>query len=123
MNPETPIVLNAIEPVLRTQRKGALLTDLSAAMQQAVAASREHLKESVITLTLRISPLSGDGHALSVRDEVTLKLPQARKPNTLFYATDDNCLVREDPHQQDLPITLHASNPDRSPATATQTSA
>lgn len=120
MTTETPIVLNAIEPVLRTQRKGVMLTDLSAAMQQAVAATREHLKESIITLTLRISPVSGDGQALSVRDEINVKLPQPKKPNTLFYATDDNCLVREDPNQQELAISVHASNPDRSPIAVNQ---
>lgn len=122
MKTETPI-LNAIESVLRTQRKGAMLTELTAAMQTAVCATREHLKPSVITLTLTISPASGDAAAMSVLDEIKIKPALPRKPNTLFYATDDGRLVREDPNQQEMSLTTvpTSSTPDREPIINQQT--
>ena len=106
MNTTTPIIGNSFESVLRTQRKGALLSELSEKMQSAVLAVREHTKEATVTVTFRITPANADASALSVTDEVKVKLPEPRKPNTLFYATDDGRLVRDDPHQTEMKLTV-----------------
>lgn len=116
---DTPIIANSFESVLRLQRRGALLTELSEKLQQAVLAVREHTKEASVTLTFKIAPANADASALSVLDEVKVKLPEARKANTLFYATDDGRLVREDPNQSEMDLKIAPKPTAVVPATQT----
>ncbi len=104
MNPEPPITNNSFAAVLNLHRKGSLLADLSAHMQSLVQAVREHGADGTLTLKLKVSPASGDGSMLSIHDEITAKLPQPKKANTLFFATDDNRLVRNDPNQKEMDL-------------------
>jgi len=102
---QTPLA-NSFEAVLRNQRKGALLSELSEVLQSAVLKVREHTREATVTLIIKIAPANDDASALSVVDEVKVKLPEKRKPNTLFYATDDGRLVRDDPNQKELELAV-----------------
>jgi len=126
MSKEKPpeIIGNSFESVLRNQRRGHLLSELSEKLQAAVLAVKEHTKEATVTLTFKIAPANGDASAISVTDEIKVKLPEARKANTLFYSTDDGRLVRDDPNQTEMelktlakpaaPVPATESNPDRS---------
>lgn len=113
-----PVVVNAIDNVIRQQRKGKCLAELSEALQQVVLAVREHADSGSLTLTLKISPASGDATAMQVADEIKVKLPTIKKPSSLFYSTDEGALVRNDPNQQEMQL---ASLPDRSPIPVDQT--
>ena len=106
---KTEIENNSFELVLRNQRKGAMMTDLSKTMQEAVLAVTEHGEAATVTVTFKISPANSDAGALSVRDEIKSKLPQPKRSNTLFYSTDDGRLVREDPNQEDLKFEVKAA--------------
>jgi hypothetical protein len=83
-------------------------------MQEAVMASREHGAESSITLTIKLTPANGDATQISVRDSIKVKLPEPKKPNSIFYATDDGCLSRTDPNQTEMQLSV-SSTPDREP--------
>jgi hypothetical protein len=41
---------------------------------------------------------------LLIESQVKTKLPEPERGMTIFYATEDNKLVRNDPRQQTLPL-------------------
>jgi hypothetical protein len=84
---------------------GTTLAELSEELSKVVAAVRETGKAGAITLTLKVLPASkGSTDVLMVESQVKSKLPERDRGMTVFYATDDNRLVRNDPKQQMLPL-------------------
>ncbi len=84
---------------------GAAVQELSDALRKVVAAVRETGKCGAITLTLKVAPASkGSVDVLLVESQVKTKLPEPERGTTIFYATDNNLLVRNDPKQQMLPL-------------------
>lgn len=101
-----PVVNNAFDGVLRNQRRGAMLTEASEKLMQAVQAVREQGKAATLIIKLKVSPANVDGSALSVTDEVTLALPKQSRGNSLFYATEFNSLVLNNPNQSEMELTV-----------------
>ena|SRR5579885_1580480 len=84
---------------------GATLGELCGALEKVVAAVRATGKSGSIMLTLKIAPASkGASDVLLVESQVRTKLPEAERGMTIFYATHENKLVRNDPKQQSLPL-------------------
>ena len=84
---------------------GATLAELSEALEKVVAAVRMAGKAGSITLTLKVAPASkGSTDVLMVESQVRTKLPEPERGISIFYATDDNRLVRNDPKQIQLPL-------------------
>lgn len=98
------IIENSFTTVLTNQRKGALLTDLSRALQEATQSVREHKKQAVITLKITIAPANGDASVVQVCDDITVKVPKKESQSTIFYPTDENTLSRKDPNQQEMEL-------------------
>jgi hypothetical protein len=95
MFPETILQMN----------NGAAVTELSDALEKVVAAVRAAGKSGSITLTISVKPASkGSTNVLMVESQVKSKLPAPDRGMTVFYATEDNKLVRSDPRQQTLPL-------------------
>ena len=84
---------------------GATLGELSEALNKVVANVRATGKAGSITLTLKVAPASkGSTDVLVVESQVKTKLPEPDRGVTIFFATADNTLVRNDPRQQQLPL-------------------
>ena len=84
---------------------GATVAELSEALERVVAAVRMAGKTGSITLTLKVAPASkGSTDVLMIESQVRTKLPEPERGISIFYATDDNRLVRNDPKQQQLPL-------------------
>ena len=84
---------------------GATVAELSEALEQVVAAVRGAGKARTITLTIKVAPASKKStDVLMVESQVKTKLPEPERGMTIFYATEDNRLVRNDPKQQMLPL-------------------
>jgi len=84
---------------------GATVAELSGALEKVVAAVRMAGKAGSITLTLKVAPASkGSTDVLMVESQVRTKLPEPERGISIFYATEDNKLVRNDPKQQQLPL-------------------
>ena len=84
---------------------GATVAELSDALQQVLAAVRATGKAGSITLTLKVAPASkGTTNVVLVESQVKTKLPEAERGMSIFYLTEDNKLVRNDPRQQQLPL-------------------
>jgi hypothetical protein len=95
MFPETILQMN----------NGATVAELGNALEQMVAAVRAAGKSGSITLTIKVAPASkGATDVLMVESQVKSKLPEPNRGMTIFYATEDNRLVRNDPKQQMLPL-------------------
>lgn len=93
MFPETILQMN----------NGATVSELSDALERLVAAVRSAGKSGSLTLTIKVAPASkGTTNVLMVETQVKTKLPEADRGMTVFYATEDNKLVRNDPKQQML---------------------
>jgi hypothetical protein len=116
MNMNTPPLNNSFELQLRHVRKGACLSELSEKLQAAVSSVRALNKPATLTLKLTISPFN-DG-AFALVDEVNTKLPVPNKGHTLFYATDEGVLVREDPNQTEMKLSITPKPNEEQPATA-----
>lgn len=95
MFPETILQIN----------NGATVAELSEALEKVVAAVRLAGKSGSITLTLKVAPASKRStDVLMVESQVRMKLPEPERGVSIFYATEDNRLVRNDPKQQQLPL-------------------
>ena len=82
--------------ILQEQRKGLLVDEMSDALQNLVAAIVEADKAGTLTLTLRIKPENG---VLFVTDEIKTVAPKTIKTASIFFASPNNNLIREDPKQ------------------------
>lgn len=84
---------------------GAALAELSGELSKVVAAVRQTGKTGALTLTLKVAPASkGTTDVLMVESAVKTRLPEPDRGMTVFYATENNQLVRNDPRQQMLPL-------------------
>lgn len=110
--PDTPMPTGADAlAVIAQLRRGQTATDLSEALLELVAAVRETGKKGTLTLKLTVAPhAKGDDVILTLTDDVTLKTPRAERGSSIFYATDDNGLVRNDPRQGELRLEVIEGN-------------
>ena len=84
---------------------GGTVAELSDALKDVVAAVRAAGRSGSITLTIKVAPaMKGATDVLTVEAKVKTKLPEPERGATIFFATDDNRLVRSDPKQQMLPL-------------------
>ncbi|MBF0165550.1 MAG: hypothetical protein HQM01_13800 [Magnetococcales bacterium] len=83
-------------------RKGKTLGELDTRLRELVQAVRESGKPGQLTLVLKITPSKGLDDVLNVTDAVTAKIPEHDRGASLFFATPDNTLVRNQPRQRDM---------------------
>ena len=89
--------------VLSQLRRGQTAADLADGLRDLVAAVRATGKKGSLTLKLTVAPHSnGDDVTLTLADDVTLKVPRAERGSSIFFATEQNGLVRNDPRQGEL---------------------
>lgn len=94
---------NSWETVLREVRGGECVTELSERLADLVAQVRLHGKGGKLTLVVKVTPASrGDTTALMVDDAITVTPPKAEPARSIFFATADNLLVRNDPRQKEF---------------------
>ena len=114
-NPNTqPPECNNFVAVLTQLRRGAAVMDASEGLAEVVKAVRKTGKKGKLVLTISVKPLN-KGDAVDLEDEVNPKLPKPNMGSSLFFADDDGALVRNDPRQGELKLTVVAE-PARPPA-------
>jgi hypothetical protein len=89
---------------LREQRNGVLHDELSDALQECVAAVMTEGGVSTLTLTITVKNANAGAGALMVTDELKTKLPKPKIGGSIFFASPENNLIREDPKQHKLPL-------------------
>lgn len=97
--------------VLRDLRFGAAVDEISAEFAKLVQAVETTGKAGELTLTLKLKPSTAG--SIEVTDDVKAKLPALAKGSSLFFATVEGNLVRNDPRQQPLPGLYDATHHGR----------
>jgi hypothetical protein len=93
--------MNGALKLLSEHRAGATLDEINEAIRDATAAVTDQQKAATVTIIIGIKPL-GKGDGLAVAVETKSKLPKEVVGTSVFFATVDNDLVREDPRQASL---------------------
>ncbi len=84
--------------VLKELRGGQAIDDLGAELKALTAAIRESGRAGKLTLTITAKPAS----KILFEAAITVKRPVKETESTIFYATDENTLQRNDPRQPEL---------------------
>lgn len=96
--------------ILAELRGGQVVTELSAAIHDAVSAVREHEKKAVVTLKITIAPSSEQRlvePAIIIVPEIESKLPTETPDATLFFIDGDGNPSRNvERKQPDLGFTV-----------------
>ncbi len=89
--------------LLREHRNGATHDELSDKLQELVAAVVEEGKSGTLSLTISIKPM-GKGDGFEVSAAVKLAAPKPTPGVSIFFASPENNLVRQDPRQTNLEL-------------------
>jgi hypothetical protein len=92
---------NCFSRLLSEFREGESQAELSEQLQEVVAAVRDTGKPGKLTYTIIVKP---SGNAIVVTDEIKTKVPQMPRDASIFFATDQNTLQRENPNQKRLDL-------------------
>lgn len=92
---------NPFSQLLQQLDYGSLEQDATDTLQDLVHACTETGKAGELTIKLKIKPVGNTGQ-MELDADVTAKVPTHTRGKTLMFATPDNNLQREFPHQQTL---------------------
>jgi hypothetical protein len=113
-NQAKPPIDEAFLNILREHKKGAAISDVSAAIKTVCAAIQTTGKPGKVILEIDLKPVSnGDVGTMAFQHKVKTKLPEASQAATIFYADEDFGLRRDDPQQSTLP--LREATPEAAP--------
>jgi hypothetical protein len=90
---------------LREHRNGVAHDELSDALQECVAAVVEEGGTAVLTLKITVKSAGAGEGALMVTDKIETKVPTPLVGGSIFFASPENNLIREDPKQHKLNLT------------------
>lgn len=90
---------------VREQRNGVMHDQLSDRLQECVAAVSDDGGTAKLTITITIKQAAAGEGVLMVTDDIKTLLPKEKVGGTIYFASPDNNLVREDPKQHKLPLT------------------
>lgn len=87
--------------VLR-ELNGETYDELTIQLGELVTAVMQTGKAGSMSLSLKISA-NGTG-SVTITDEVKVKIPEAARPKTMFFATESGSLMRNNPRQHELSL-------------------
>jgi hypothetical protein len=88
---------------LQEHRSGVTLAELGESLQSLVADVTDQGKAGTLTLTISIKPI-GKNDGLEVGAEIKSKPPKGEPGKSIFFATPENNLQRQDPRQQSMEL-------------------
>jgi len=92
---------NGFAQTLQNLRSGFAANELSEKLQELVSGVRLTGRSGELVLRVKVKPASqGDTTALMVSDEISVRMPKVKNAETIFFAGDDNSLLR----QKELPL-------------------
>ncbi|MCA7012491.1 hypothetical protein LF934_07505 [Dickeya dadantii] len=87
--------------------RGTLDAELTESLAELIKSVRETGKKGTITLTLNVSMLNTrDENAVKVTPAVKTSKPELGQADTIMFSTADGDLLRDDPDQIKLPLTV-----------------
>lgn len=98
---DQPTPTKRFDHFLREHRSGGLNNEASEKMAEAVTAAYETGKKATVEIKVVIDPKAeGDGSIVVVSDGVKAKIPQPKRPTSIFFADQRGNLSRQHPNQQ-----------------------
>lgn len=87
-------------------RDGRTHSELTAALDELLAAVRNTGKAGSISLEIKVKPASRGSEVdkVVITDKVTSKIPKPERGDDFFWVTDDNTLSRNHPRQHALDL-------------------
>lgn len=92
---------NFFVKLLQEFREGESIAELSENLQALVSAVRETQKKGKLIYTIEVSP---QGDAVVVGDKIQLKAPEMPRDASIFFATEENTLQRDNPNQRQFDL-------------------
>lgn len=96
------VVRGDVLEVLKQIRAGDMVFELNQEMEKVVAGVRETGKGGTLALKISIAPFKQGSTALNVQADITAKIPKPSQDVSIFFPTDRNTLVRNDPRQKHM---------------------
>ncbi len=116
-------VSNGFILTLQNLGRGNSVDELSEQLQEVVESVRQTGKQGSITYKVIIKPAGrNNSEQLIVRDEISSSTPKPDREESIFWATDQNHLVRENPRQQNLNLrSLESKDDSKAPESSEKT--
>lgn len=96
--------MNSFNQTIHEIDHGNLSDDLADKLAELIGKVKERGKAGSITLTLKIKPLNSDVESVSVVGSVKVSEPAKAERASIFFTTDDNTLVRDNPRQAEMKL-------------------
>jgi hypothetical protein len=99
--------------ILAELREGQVVTEMSGAIHDALAAVHEHGKDAVVIVRIKIKPFTKQNlaePAITMTVEVEKKLPKEVPPSTLFFIGEDGNPQRSPVRQREMPFSVAPIN-------------
>lgn len=94
--------------VIRDMRFGETLEELSEEFNKLVQAVENTGRPGELVISIKLKPSTAG--AIELTDLIKTKLPAPKKGTSLFFATPEGNLVRNDPRQREIPGLKEISN-------------
>lgn len=96
--------MDPFQNTLQNIEAGKLARDLDEKLAELIGKIKERGKTGSLTLTLKIKPSDMDAESVSVIANVKVSEPAKAERASIFFTTEDNRLVRDNPAQKELPL-------------------
>lgn len=96
--------MNSFQKTIHEIDAGNLSDELADKLQELIGKVKERGKAGNLTLTIKIKPLNSDVESVQVSGVVKVTEPAKRERASIFFTTDDNLLVRENPAQTTMKL-------------------
>lgn len=91
---------------LQETARGKTHTELSQALHDLVAKVIETGKKGTLTYVVTVQPLDKDGAAMTISDEIKLKLPEHDRGTHIAFVDKNGNLQRTNPDEPELPLVV-----------------
>ncbi len=110
----TDVAVRPFADFLREVHSGRSHNELGDSLHDLVARVKDTGKKGTLTYTVTVEPVKGisDDSALTITDEIKLKLPEHDRGASLFWANRDGNLERNNPNQMRFDSLEVVTSPD-----------
>lgn len=93
----------SLSEILMTLDGGGTVEEIQSKIREVAGAVLETGNQGSVTIKLNLARNGGEeSKQLIVKDAITCVMPKRPKPSTLFFATEDGSLTRQNPDQFSL---------------------
>ncbi len=96
--------MNSFQQTLHNIEGGKLADDLADKLASLIGLVKERGKAGAISLSLKVKPLDADAESVSVVATVKVSEPAKAERASIFFTTEDNTLVRNNPKQTEMKL-------------------